>query len=583
VGADADGNEVDFTIPLMFVSISDVADSTKLKLVATEYNAPANIARRGASVAGQKVTFAEPDSDPTKRNDNTRLVTQTINFVVDAAGNPPQLLKADVKIPQVQELLGTDLPTTIAYFRDYVAKGFDAATGVFAQVVKEDLSQFKPDDPLAAMVANTFAVNFSADKAGGFATPNLGVSTLTRSLGPLAGHVEDAVAGKFNPTEFFPKKLAMLFGCFDLSELLPAVTLDENAPKLRTRTQDIPGGKLIIATVDWEPQLNNRDLGVAAFEKDHGGTSHLKVHGTIQKPLNFGGPPADGVKSEFTGTLDYFQVSVIKSVFINFIEFAFTVRNGQKPDVKVNLDPAAPVEFDGDLKFVEEIRKAIPPDLFGDGPSLDISPTGVRAGFAIGLPPLSVGVFALKDVSLGASLMLPFLDGKPVFDFSVSQRPHPFLLTVSLFGGGGFFHLQLDTAGMKELEAALEFGAAAALDIGVASGEVHIMAGIYFSMQRKEGTTDLVAVLTGYLRMGGSLSVLGLIKISVEFNLSFTYDGNRDKAYGRATLVVEVEVAFFSKSVELTVERAFGGSGDPKFVDLFTTPLVWNEYALAFG
>ena len=120
-------------------------------------------------------------------------------------------------------------------------------------------------------------------------------------------------------------------------------------------------------------------------------------------------------------------------------------------------------------------------------------------------------------------------------------------------------------------------------DSGVASGEVHIMAGIYFSLQRKENSVDLAAVLTGYLRLGGSLSVLGLIKISVEFNLSFTYDSARDKAYGRATLTVHVDVALFNKSIELTVERAFGGSGDPKFGELFDTAAVWNEYALAFA
>jgi len=94
---------------------------------------------------------------------------------------------------------------------------------------------------------------------------------------------------------------------------------------------------------------------------------------------------------------------------------------------------------------------------------------------------------------------------------------------------------------------------------------------------------ELAAVLSGYLRMGGSLSVLGLIRISIEFNLSFTYDSGRDKAYGRATLTVEVEVAFFSKSIELTVERAFGGKGDPGFGDLFEKPEVWSDYATAFA
>jgi hypothetical protein len=49
-------------------------------------------------------------------------------------------------------------------------------------------------------------------------------------------------------------------------------------------------------------------------------------------------------------------------------------------------------------------------------------------------------------------------------------------------------------------------------------------------------------------------------------------------------LTVEVEVACFSKSVELTVERAFGGkSGDPSFADMMPTPDVWAEYADAFA
>ncbi len=584
LGTDVGGNTVDFTVPLMFVSITDVANATQLKTVALEYNAPANVSRRNLVVPGQKILFAEADGDPAKRNDNTQLVTETLNFIVDAVGSPPRMLKAEVKLPAVQEMLGTDTPTTIAFFKAYVAANFDGASGVFAQIVKEDLSKFAPDNPLAAMVPHTLDVNFSADKAGGFATPNLGVSTLTRALGPLAGRIEDAVTGAFDPKQFFPKGMAQLFGCFDLFDLLPIASLNQNAPKLSTRAQDVPGGKLIITTLDWKPTVQNcGDDKLAAFKKDHLGVTKLLVHGTIQKTVTLGAPPADGVQAQFTGTLNNFQVSVLQSVFINFDEFGFGTRSGQKPDVKVKLDAATPVEFKGDLAFVEDLRKAIPPDLFGKGPSLDISPTGVRAGFAFALPPLAVGVFALKDVSLGAALTLPFLDGKPVFDFNVSERPHPFLLTVSLFAGGGFFHLQLDTAGMKQLEVALEFGAAAAIDIGVASGEVHIMAGIYFSLQRKESSPDLSAVLTGYLRMGGSLSVLGLIKISVEFNLSFTYDSRSDKAYGRATLTVQVEVLCFSKSVELTVERAFGGSGDPHFGDMFSTPDTWSNYALAFA
>jgi hypothetical protein len=589
VGTDVADNDIDFTIPMMFVSIAET-DGTR-KIAAQAYNAsgnPALLAARSAVVPGQKVVFAERNAaNPT---DNTQLVTQAINFVMDNAGSAPTMLKADVKIPQVQELLGTDAPTAIRYFPGYVGTGVDASSGVFAEVVKEDFSQFLPDNPFAGLIANTLGVSFSSDQAGGFATPNMGVSTLTRELGPLAGNAADALVDKFDPATFFKKGMAQLFGSFDLVELLPTSTMGKNAPKLRTASQDIPAGKLLVATLDWEPELKNVDLGVAAFEKDYQNKqSKLLIHGRIEKPLKLGGlgaPVTDGVKYEFTGKLNDFRVSVLKSVFINFAEFGFTAKSNAKPDVSVKLDPATPVEFAGDLKFVEELRKAIPPDLFGAGPSLDIAPTGIRAGFAFALPPVAVGVFALKDVSLGAALTLPFLDGKPTFDFNVSERANPFLLSVAIFGGGGFFHLQIDTAGIKEVEASFEFGAIASIDLGVASGGVHIMAGIYFKLERKGDPPGdkLLPSLSGYLRLGGYLSVLGLIKISLEFVLSFTYDGAKDKAYGRATLTVKVEIVFFSTSVEVTVEKAFGGhGGDPKFGELFAAPAVWSEYALAFA
>ena len=84
--------------------------------------------------------------------------------------------------------------------------------------------------------------------------------------------------------------------------------------------------------------------------------------------------------------------------------------------------------------------------------------------------------------------------------------------------------------------------------------------------------------------MGGELSVLGLISVSLEFNLSFTYEFEKNAASGRATLTVKVEVLFFSTSVEITVEKRFGGSGgDPKFGEVFETPKVWGAYANAFA
>jgi hypothetical protein len=578
-GLDAGGNEIDFTIPMMF--LSQAAQGSVRAQVIANYNDSSTVKAmtdRSAVVPGHKILFA--DRDAALPTDNTQLVTRTLTFAMH--NEAPRLLKAEVNIPQVQELLGTDAPSTIRLYPGFVDGGFDAGSRVFAEIVRLTPA---PGDPFAAVTPDKTGVEFSSDQAGGFATPNLGVSTLSQKHGPLAGNVADAVSDTFDPTTFFPAGTASLFGTFDLFALLLGSAMGEGAPKLQTQSQNIPGGKLLIATLDWEPKVKDLNLVIAEFKKSN--ATKLIVHGRIEKPLTFdalGAPVAAGVKSEFTGTLNDFTVTVLKVVSVNFIEFGFVAKSGAKPDVKVKLDPAKPLEFKGDLVFVEELRKAIPPDLFGDGPSLDLLPAGVRAGFSFTLPPVAVGVFALKDVSLGAALTLPFLDGRPTLDFHVSERPHPFLLSVGIFGGGGFFHLQLDTAGLKLVEAAFEFGVTASVDLGVASGGVHIMAGIYFKLEKREPSTDLAPTLTGYLRMGGYLSVLGLIKISLEFTLSFTYDGKRDKAYGRATLTVQVEIVFFSTSVEITVEKAFGGSsGDPNFGQLFPASDTWSEYAEAFA
>jgi len=144
--------------------------------------------------------------------------------------------------------------------------------------------------------------------------------------------------------------------------------------------------------------------------------------------------------------------------------------------------------------------------------------------------------------------------------FSFCEREAPFLLTVSAFGGGGFLTICVDPDGVQALEAGFEFGASLAMDFGVASGEVHVMGGFVYAMVKDE------ASLTGYLRIGGSVEALGIVTVSIELTLSLKYEFASGKCIGKATLEIEIEVAFFSVSVELECERRFAGAnGDPPF------------------
>ncbi|HTE44940.1 MAG TPA: hypothetical protein VK636_06830, partial [Gemmatimonadaceae bacterium] len=123
----------------------------------------------------------------------------------------------------------------------------------------------------------------------------------------------------------------------------------------------------------------------------------------------------------------------------------------------------------------------------------------------------------------------------------------------------------------------------------------HVMAGVYFRMEND------ACSLTGYFRLGGNVSVLGIISASLELYLSLSYEFSTGKCVGTASLTIEVDVFMFSFSVTVTCEKKFAGSnGDPTFRDLMgpqpelalpdelaaigaDTPYAWRDYCEAFA
>ncbi len=577
IAEDIAGNQVEFTASLIFMPFSEEHPEQ----VKAAYDASGE--RRKILIPGQKLTYAPRDTG--LKSDNTTIDTKAL--YLGALSQPtnleygkfvPTLLSAQVSLPSVEQITGGSTPTFISFYPKYLADGLTNAGGVFAQIAD------------AAGVPAKLPLDLAADKAGGISTPNAQLTSLSRQFGPLAGEIEDAAKNLFDPAKFFQGVTAELFGAIDLFKLIVGNgKMDENAPKYDIQTEDVPQGRKVIALLTWKPKVKHVDAGILALllgtEPNVGlGPTTLDINGRIEKiiPLPGGVGAIPEPYSRFSGKMDNFGLEFLRVVLLRFKSFTFTAESKKKTDVNVQLDHNQPVTFEGDLEFVEELRKLIPPGLFGDGPYLDINASRVRAGFNLALPPAAVGIFAIQNISLGAYIELPFVDGRPLFDFAFASRADPFLITVAFLGGGGFFHLQIDTKGIKQLEAAFEFGATAAINLGVASGSVHIMAGIYFKMEMRDG--ENASVLSGYLRMGGELSVLGIISVSLEFMLSFTYDSSTGKASGRATLTVEIEILFFSMSVELTVERSFGrDGGDPTFAQLYDSPGVWAEYAEAFA
>ena len=121
----------------------------------------------------------------------------------------------------------------------------------------------------------------------------------------------------------------------------------------------------------------------------------------------------------------------------------------------------------------------------------------------------------------------------------------------------------------------------------IASGEVHALGGVRFVLER-----DGAVTVTGYLRIGGSVEVLGLLTVSIELCLSLTYKSERNALVGRATLVIEIDLTLWSDSVELDSgewvlagdeERfqALAGADPAAFADEGLAR--WRSYRAAFA
>jgi hypothetical protein len=574
VGTDWAGGTSEFSAPLFFVERG--GDFTA---AVSAYNGSDTGKRQ---LTGQTIAFAERRSDATSLQNNTTLQTNTLTFSAQpknpdaSATSPffPRMEAADVVVPAIQQISGGGGAMSIKYFTDFVTNNWGTGE-VFAESTESPLP-----------------VGFNGKQSGGVATPNLTVSGLSRKFGTVSTsdvtHLTDINTGKFDATDIFNDFQATLFGVVRLADLLDKAAdagLADPSQLPTLATDRLPNQ--ITTTLSFKPRVAKTYKAPAPIPADfitlnfHGNPSEaLALNATIVTPLTTGGAPGEPQVS-IHGELNDFTLELARVVGIAINQIAFDAPAGQKLSVTASMPATAggPLQFMGDLRFLNELPSFIPSDGFEDPPSLDVSSEGITAGYSLPIPSIGVGVFSLENIALSAALTLPFFTPQPIrFRFNFAERQHPFNITVSLLGGGGFFGITVGPDGVEILEAAIEVGANVSIDVVVASGNVHIMAGVYLKYDMVNTTSQL----TGYLRAGGSLDVLGLISASVEFYLGFTYFfGPPCSIAGEATITIEVHVLFFSTSVSATLRREFG---DPtfSFAELIG-PTDWDHYCDAFA
>jgi hypothetical protein len=285
----------------------------------------------------------------------------------------------------------------------------------------------------------------------------------------------------------------------------------------------------------------------------NGNRSQFAVKSSVLLNLDGASPSFD-----ITAQVTNFRLNLIPSfpfVVIGFEIASFEAHNGQAPTVHCPFN-AKNVQLVGPLDFVSELAADLdlPPEMV-----VQIQGLSLIVGLNIQLPMVACGAFNIVGLSVYTAIKLDFQGAPLRVIFGFANPNQHFTMTYLFLGGGGFVNFEFTpTAGTTDMAvtAALEFGAMAALDFGVADGEVHIFGGFYMSLR----PNDLL--LSGYYRAGGEFDVLGLITASIEFLMSLNYENRGGQAWlsGDCEVDIDVSVLFFSESVSLHMHHDFSGN-----------------------
>lgn len=630
IGRDVAGQSVEFTSPVIFFEYGQRGDPNAIRTVIDAF-VDSGAYRR--SFAGQRIAFAPPRepgdttleasaiyfsayADPDPSTPPVPLAVVAPAVVAAAASGtlagdgiccsaapkrrkskPPfktHVPKAEVKLPAASGLTGVPSPDVpFEWDPDYKKSGFTSAPNSpnFGEL-------FGKIGTLPFRLPDIHSVSLFK--------PDFDLSGLSRKFGAIGGDLPKLKIGQFNPTALFPPNPlgggAKFLGLFPLSKLLGADlpqmpnfgTLGAQIlPKTNTRViYDAQGIPIRVeAYIDWYPKLYDTNLGVATVTFPSTSTALVEV--AISTQVRGGGSTFS-----LSGEVKSFALSIIGAIDISFKALTFSSQNGQGLSVHVDIENVA---FRGGLAFLSKLQEQFGSSLFGpQGPRVQLEGANIVASAGFALPNIGFGAFSLQHLSLAASLRLPLAGDQPIsLGVNFGSRNDPFLVSVTILGGGGFLMLGFGPDGVQSIELAIEAGGVVSLDLFVAHGSAYILIGVGMKYDRStEAARKRGLELSLFLRAGGSLDVLGLITVSVEFSLTFTYTEGTGQVCGDCTVTVSIDIMFFSIDVNLTLHRCLqlkDSSNEDKLLDAFLqTPSQalferiieeddWDAYCGAFA
>lgn len=288
--------------------------------------------------------------------------------------------------------------------------------------------------------------------------------------------------------------------------------------------------------------------------------ANKKEAGTKDLSLSFKmhASPGDGGTTSMTasGVLQPFDIKIPEIVTLQFQKVTFVSKNGSKPDFDIKLKPDG-ILLGPAVKFVEKLSDYL--GVKGNGFYIDLrsDPAGVEAGFALNLGTVGLGEVSFLNVSLGASVELPFDNRPAIFRFNLAFRESPFLISVAPFGGGGFLSIAFDPKGIVGFEAAFEYGGVIAFGFGPLSGQGMVLTGIYIA--RSAASTRI----TGFFIAAGSAHIAcfgvgACLYVGVEQQAGGRVQGHAEYTFSFSIGLGDIH---FKVPVDRLIPQGFGAGG----------------------
>jgi hypothetical protein len=545
--------DVGFVIPVIFVG-----DGLQPASLVNDWKAFAKV-----DIAAVELDMIGADRRP---GDVQEVHSLTLNGVADGAGFRPDLTEFEVVLPALRALL----PGSVHNQR---------RTLKYANEIRAGVASI-PNVPLLFGDSSRVDVDFTknADRSGGLVSPKFIANGISREIGPVPTAVLDSsdFATAFK-TVFAD---ATLFG-FPLASLVDTAVTPKPGPPTILQ-QQVNGSTTVV--------FNWKDIKLKPHgpfgPRTQGAPPKLDLDVVSRPPTLAEAEGREGPKA--TCTLSDFMLALPPGSPLLTLSFAH-VKFTQRPDVPMKLELDTPdIQFIGELKLLQDLQTKVTALLGNSGPNVRVSASEIIVSYQLRIPDAPAGMFVMRNIAVRTEVHVPFAADPVRVIVGFASREQPFGLTVSGFGGGGYVALEIAGDTVSRLELSLEFGAMVALNFVIAKAEVHALGGVRFVTGATSGS-----VLEAYIRIGGSVQLLGLVTISVELRVTLRYSSNpRPRLTGEASLVIELDLTLFSQTVTVNsgTYELIGGSG-PLSLDSIDSPEayeaaqreVWDNYWRAFA